>query len=440
MERLITESLINWKQDPDRKPLILLGARQVGKTYILKDFGKRFFSNFVYVNCHNNPFAENLFVDFDIKRIIREIEINYDVKIHPDKTLLFLDEIQEVRNGIASLKYFCEDAREYYVAVAGSLLGISLKENESFPVGKVNTLRMYPMTFKEFLKACGNEGLYTSVENLDWQILKSVEPKLIELLRQYYFVGGMPEAVASFLKYRDVAKVRDIHNEILDAYYRDISKHTQTMVMRIHQVWESIPKQLAKENKKFVFGVIRKGARSSDFEVAIQWLVDAGLIYKVERCLSPTLPLKFYADSSAFKIYMLDCGLLATMTEAQPKDMLLGTKAFVEFKGAFTENFVLQQLISVAESKVYYYSKENSTMEIDYMIQSGSRILPIEVKAEENVKSKSLSQFINIDHKDKGLNGLRFSMLPYINQQWMENVPLYAVEDFLRKGQSSSGS
>lgn len=430
MERLVIEQLKKWKENPDRKPLILLGARQVGKTYILKEFGKRFFQKIVYVNCHNNEFAETLFKNFDIQRILDEISINYDVKIVPGKTLLIFDEIQEVKNGVASLKYFCEDARKLHVAVAGSLLGISLRENESFPVGKVNTLRMYPMTFKEFLLANGNMALFEAVERLDWPVLDNVSAKLIELLRQYYYVGGMPEAVDSFFKERDIAKVRQIHLEILDAYYRDISKHTQTTVMRIHQVWDSIPKQLAKENKKFVFGLIRKGARASDFELAIQWLVDAGLVYKIERCQIPAMPLKFYADSSSFKIYMLDCGLLATLSEAQPKDMLLGTKAFTEFKGAFTENFVFQQLYPLTDGNLYYFSKDNSTMEVDCLMQCGSRIVPIEVKAEENVKSKSLSLFINADFKDKELKGVRCSMLPYKDQDWMENVPLYSVCDF----------
>ncbi|MCQ2975714.1 MAG: AAA family ATPase [Bacteroidales bacterium] len=433
MDRFIINELIKWKENSDRKPLILLGARQVGKTYILKKFGKEYFSNYIYINCHNNEFVEKLFHNFDIKRILEDISIEYNSKITIGKTLLIFDEVQEVKNGIASLKYFCEDARELHVAVAGSLLGISLKENESFPVGKVNMLRMYPMTFKEFLKANENDALYQAVENLKWDVLEVVQSKLIDILRQYYFVGGMPEAVAEYFKSKDISKVRKIHSEILEAYYADISKHSKSMVMRIHQVWESIPKQLAKENKKFVFGLIRKGSRASDFELAIQWLVDAGLVYKIERCQNPSMPLKFYANNFSFKLYLLDCGLLATLSETQPKDILLGTKVFTEFKGAFTENFVLQQLMPISESKLYYFSKDNSTMEIDFLMQCNSRVVPIEVKAEENVKSKSFSQFINIDFKEKELKGIRCSMRSYVNQEWFENIPLYSVNDFFEK-------
>jgi len=434
MERYIIEHLKTWKENPDRKPLILLGARQVGKTYILKEFGKREYKHCIYINCRNNKFADKLFIeDFDTKRILYTIATAYDTPIIPGETLLIFDEIQEIKNGIASLKYFCEDAREYHVVVAGSLLGISLKEDESYPVGKVNTMKMYPMTFKEYLLACGKNALYKAIENLDWPVLKTIDSQIIEYLRQYYFVGGMPEAVAAYIKTKNTAKVREIQGEILEAYYRDISKHSKAMVTRIRQVWDSVPMQLAKENKKFIFGAIRKGARANDFELAIQWLVDAGLVYKINRCLTPDQPLKFYIDDSAFKIYMLDIGLLAALSNAQPKEILIGDNAFVEFKGSLTENFVLQQLITIFSERPYYYSKENSTMEIDYLLQCGSRIVPIEVKAEENVKSKSMSQFINVDYKQKHLKGVRCSMLPYIDQEWMENVPLFAINDYFAK-------
>lgn len=436
MERTIYAQLVEWKNAVGRKPLLLLGARQVGKTYILKQFGNREFTNLVYVNCHNNEFAGNLFSDFDIERIVYQISIHAEQQIIEGETLLVFDEIQEVRNGVASLKYFCEDKSGLHVAVAGSLLGISLKEDESYPVGKVNTLRMFPMTFSEFLSASKREMLGDAIGNLDYDTMRLQDAECIERLRQYFFVGGMPEAVAKWLETHDPVAVRRIHQEILEAYYMDFSKHTKTEVQRIRMVWDSIPAQLAKENKKFIFGVVKKGARAAQFETAIQWLVDAGLVIKVNRCNSPRQPLKFYMDHAAFKIYLLDCGLLATLCETQPSDILLGDNAFVEFKGAFAENFVLQQITASSQLPTYYYSKDASTQEVDFLVQCPARIVPLEVKAEENVKSKSLSTFVKEDFKSLNLKGLRCSMKPYIDQGWMENIPLYAVEAFFSKAAS----
>lgn len=433
MKRTIYSSLVAWKGQKDRKPLILLGARQVGKTYILKEFGKNEFSNMVYINCHENSFAAGLFSDFNIQRIIYQIEIHTNQKITLGETLLIFDEIQEVKNGIASLKYFCEDLRQLHVIVAGSLLGISLREGESYPVGKVNTMRMYPMSFSEFMLASDKYRIYDTVSTLDWKTSEVFHEELIEHLRQYYFVGGMPEAVDKWHTTHDPNAVRQIHREILDAYYRDFAKHSKTLIHRIHQVWNSIPAQLAKENKKFVWGVIKKGARAAEFEEAIQWLVDAGLIYKVERTSTPIKPLKFYADHSAFKIFLCDCGLLAAMSDTTPREMLLGDNIFKEFKGSFTENYVLQQLVPLNDLQIYYYSKDNSTQEIDFLLQLPERIVPMEVKAEENVKSKSLSTFITQDYHELHLKGVRCSMKPYIDQQWMENVPLYAIAPFIEK-------
>ena len=438
MERAVYKQLVEWKNAVGRKPLMLLGARQVGKTYVLKQFGTREFKNLVYVNCHNNEFATNLFSDFDIERIVYQIGIQTEQQIVPGETLLVMDEIQEVHNGIASLKYFCENKPDLHVAVAGSLLGISLKEDESFPVGKVNTLRMYPMTFSEFLAASNREKLGEAIDSLDYDTMRLFDSECIERLRQYFFTGGMPEAVAKWLETQNPLAVRKIHHEILDAYYMDFSKHTKTEVQRIRMVWGSIPAQLAKENKKFIFGMVKKGARAAQFETAIQWLVDAGLVIKVHRCSAPRLPLKFYMDHSAFKIYLLDCGLLATLCETQPSDMLLGDNAFVEFKGAFAENYVLQQITASTPMSVYYYSKDGSTQEVDFLVQSPDRVIPLEVKAEENVKSKSLSTFVNEDFKSLNLKGLRCSMKPYIDQGWMENIPLYAVEAFFSKAASSA--
>jgi len=432
MKRLIYNNLVNWKNATDRKPLILLGARQVGKTYILKDFGTLEFKSMVYVNCHQNDFTNNLFRDLMTERIVTELERFYDTHIVPGETLLVFDEIQEARNGVASLKYFCEDMPQLHVVAAGSLLGISLRSDESYPVGKVNTLKMFPMTFSEFLIAKGRNGLAEVLNQLQWDSMKAMNEDFTELLRQYYFTGGMPEAVKTYIETGDVAKVRNIQREILDAYERDIAKHTKTQAVNIHQVWNSIPAQLARENKKFIFGAVRKGARAATYEASIQWLADAGLVYKVERVREPSMPLKFYADHDAFKLYLFDCGLLACMAEANPNAMLLADNAFVEFKGAFSENYVLQQLKSVDGQAVYYYSKDKSTMEVDFLYQTAERVVPVEVKAEENVKSKSLSTFINQEFKDKTLKALRISMKPYIDQQWMENIPLYATESYAK--------
>lgn len=431
MKRLIYSKLLAWKQAPKHKPLIVLGARQVGKTYILKEFGVSEFESMVYVNCHRDSFATQLFRDLDTTRIVKELERYFDIVIVPGKTLLVFDEIQEVANGIASLKYFCEDLPDLHVAVAGSLLGISIRENESYPVGKVQTIHMYPMSFIEFLMARGKRGMVETLSELDWSMMNAQHEMFIEMLREYFFVGGMPEAVADYCQNQNTSTVRQIQSEILDAYQRDMSKHTKSMVQRIRMVWDSIPAQLARENKKFVFGAVRKGGRAADFELALQWLSEAGIVAPVCRAKSVSLPLKFYSDNSAFKIYMLDCGLLACMAGATPGDMLLGTNAFVEFKGAFTENYVLQQIRStLGHNGIFYFAKDNSTQEVDFLLQTDSRVLPIEVKATVNVKSKSLSTFINNDHADQNLKGLRCSLLPYTDQGWMENIPLYAAESY----------
>ena len=432
MERTIYSELLKWKNKSGHKPLLLLGARQVGKTYILKAFGNREFENVVYVNCHRESFVTELFRDFDTKRIITELERYYETDIKAGATLLVLDEVQEIHNGLASLKYFCEEMPELHVAVAGSLLGISLREDESFPVGKVNILKMFPMTFNEYLYASGYHRMVQALDNRDWEGFRTLESKLKELLREYYFVGGMPEAVAKYLETRDVKSVREVQREILETYYHDMSKHTKTQIQRIHQVWSSIPAQLSKENKKFFYGDIKRGARAKDFELAIQWLVDAGLVYRLERCKNPTQPLKFYADSSAFKLYLIDCGLLACLSDSNPYSLLLGDNAFVEYKGAFAENYVLQHLMTVPDTSVYYFSKDNSTMEIDFLFQTNTRIIPIEVKASVNTKSKSLSRFVCEDFKEKNLKALRLSLRAYEDQGWVENVPLYAVDSFIR--------
>ncbi|WP_303113730.1 ATP-binding protein [Leyella stercorea] len=425
MERSIYSSLKKWKESPTRKPLILQGARQVGKTYILKEFGAREYSEVVYINCDDNNDMQNMFVDYDVDRIIRSLSAISGVSIKPSTTLLILDEIQEVERGLASLKYFCEKAPEYHVAVAGSLLGITLHEGTSFPVGKVDMLYMYPMDFEEFLLAMGKEQLVELLRNNSWAALTPLRGMLTELLRQYYFVGGMPEAVKTYVERGDIWEVRSIHSKIIDAYRNDMSKHVpKQQVQRINMVWNSIPSQLARDNKKFIYGALRKGARANDFEIAIQWLVDSGLVHKVHRISKPVVPLKFYEDMVSFKLFLLDCGLLGALSETPPEQILIGDNVFEEYKGAFTENYVLQQLKSLPRTFVYYYSNDNSTLEIDFVVQHDAHIIPIEVKAEENLRAKSLRQFVT---DNSGLHGVRFSMSDYREQDWLTNVPLWAV-------------
>lgn len=425
MERSIYSSLKKWKESPTRKPLILQGARQVGKTYILKEFGAREYSEVVYINCDDNNDMQNMFVDYDVDRIIRSLSAISGVSIKPSTTLLILDEIQEVERGLASLKYFCEKVPEYHVAVAGSLLGITLHEGTSFPVGKVDMLYMYPMDFEEFLLAMGKEQLVELLRSNSWAALTPLRGMLTELLRQYYFVGGMPEAVKTYVERGDIWEVRSIHSKIIDAYRNDMSKHVpKQQVQRINMVWNSIPSQLARDNKKFIYGALRKGARANDFEIAIQWLVDSGLVHKVHRISKPVVPLKFYEDMASFKLFLLDCGLLGALSETPPEQILIGDNVFEEYKGAFTENYVLQQLKSLPRTFVYYYSNDNSTLEIDFVVQHEAHVIPIEVKAEENLRAKSLRQFVT---DNSGLHGVRFSMSDYREQDWLTNVPLWAV-------------
>ena len=428
MHRKIYSRLLEWKNSKDRRPLMLLGARQVGKTWIMRHFGEQEYSKVVYVNCDDEPRMKQIFdLDYDIERILTTLQAITGQKATPGDTLIVLDEIQEVPRGLHSLKYFCEKAPEYHVMVAGSLLGVTLGGGESFPVGKVDMLYMYPMDYEEFLEATGHGEWVGLLRSHDWPLVDALLPKLVELLRQYYYVGGMPGVVGRYVENRDLKQVRTLQHEILDAYGRDISKHTSAAEsVRIRQVLASLPMQLAKESKKFVYGAVRKGSRAKDFELAIQWLLDAGIIYKVNRIREPRVPIKFYEDFDAFKLFLLDCGLLACMADAPADQMLIGDNVFVEFKGAFTEQYVLQQLLAVGLTP-YYWSNAKTPAEIDFIVQQGSRVVPIEVKAEENVRARSLSQFIK---DNPGLKGLRLSMKGYANQEWMENVPLVAIDAF----------
>ncbi len=443
MERKIYETLLVWKNSPDRKPMVLEGARQVGKTYILKEFGRREYENLVYVNCHKNKYMEDLFsIDFDTERIIRGLSAYTAMPVNPGKTLIFIDEIQDAPHALESLKYFCEDAREQHIVVAGSLLGTIDHEDESYPVGKINTYYMFPMSFEEFLWAKGERRMAELIDNQDWTNMNALAPKFQDLLRQYYFVGGMPEVVKSYVENGDLIKVREIQNQILSDYNSDFSKHAKSEAPRIRMVWRSLPSQLAKENKKFIYGVVKKGARAKEFETALQWLVDSGLVYIVPRCRRPSIPLAMYEDLSAFKVYMNDVGLLGAMANMPAKLMLISNDVFKEAKGAFTENYVIQQLENRrrADMSFYYYSKDNSTMKIDFLVQTDERVVPLEVKAEENVNSKSLRNFITNEFEECKLKGLRCSMKSYIDQDWMENIPLYAVGGYFRNNHSRISS
>ena len=424
------DDLVRWKNRNDRKPLILLGARQVGKTYILKEFGRREYENVAYINCDNNALVRDLFTpDYNIERILLTIGAITGVNILPGKTLIIMDEVQELKRGLASLKYFCEDAPEYHVAVAGSLLGLTLHEGDSYPVGKVNTLNMYPMTFEEFLLACNRKQMVDLLQAQRWDFVKGLRTLYMQHLREYYLVGGMPEAVDKFVQTNDANLVREVQNEILAAYERDISKHAPAeQVMRIGQVWHSIPSQLAKENRKFIYGVVKKGARAKDYELAIQWLLDAGLVYKVNRITTLAMPLKMHEELSAFKLFVLDCGLLGAMTLTPPAILLLPSTDN-SGKGDFTENFVCSQMKSLSDLPVFYYSKDNSQLELDFVVQADTAVCPVEVKAEENLQSKSLKTTLS---ENPDMHGLRFSMSDYREEGRLTNVPLYGARSFLK--------
>lgn len=424
MKRDIYEKLVDWKNKPNRKPLILNGARQVGKTYILREFGEREFSKFTFFSLDRNQNAREVFEKGgSTADILMALSAISQVDITPGDTLLVLDEIQDCPKALETLKFFCEDMPELHVIVAGSLLGLALHEGVSYPVGKVEELRLYPMTFLEFLSAMGKTQLVEVLESRNWAVMNMLETELVGLLRQYYYVGGMPAAVLAYVEQRGLKEVRTIQNQVLQDYRRDFSKHAPAReVPRINLVWDSIPAQLAKENKKYVYGAVKKSARAADFELAIQWLIDAGLVYKVQRVNAPRLPFKFYEDHNAFKLFMLDVGLMGAMAEASAESILVGDNIFSEYKGAFTELYVFTQLTSQGIS-LYYHSVDNSTIEIDFLTAYKDHVVPIEVKAEVNVKSKSLRTFIT---RNPGLKGLRFSMLPYEQQDWMTNIPLYA--------------
>lgn len=432
MEREVYNQLVNWKKNPQRKPLVLNGARQVGKTWLLHELARREYKKVAAFSLDRHVQARSVFEQGgDIQQILRSLSALASVDITPGDTLLILDEIQDCPQALSSLKYFCEDAPDIHVAVAGSLLGISLHEQTSFPVGKVDIIRIYPMNFTEFLRALGREQMADELMKGDWGILESLHGSYADLLRQYYYVGGMPGVVASYSSNGLLQEVRDLQKKILVDYEEDFSKHAPSNeVPRIRMVWNSVPSQLAKENKKFIYSALRKGARASAFEVAIQWLVDAGLLYKVPRVNAVKMPLKFYEDFNAFKLFVLDVGLMGAMVDAPAAAMMVGNTIFTEYKGAFTELYVCMQMQGT-KLPLFYYNPDNSRIELDFVTQIGINVFPVEVKAELNVYAKSMSTFLSM-HPD--IDGICLSMKPHFNKGRLEYIPLFAFrEEFMRR-------
>jgi predicted AAA+ superfamily ATPase len=426
MYRTAIEALNRWKAKRAKKPLIVRGARQVGKTWLMREFGKTAFEHCVYISFDNNQRMRELFsADLDVTRLIMGLELYTGHTIDPTSTLIIFDEVQEVPKALTSLKYFNENAPEYQIICAGSLLGVALHEGTSFPVGKVEFLDLYPLSFAEFIQAMGKERFVTLLEQGDFAMATTFKQEYIDLLKHYYYVGGMPEAVLSFATDRDFNEVRAIQQRILAAYEQDFSKHAPNEVVpRIRMLWNSIPAQLAKENKKFIYGLIKEGARAREYEYALMWLADCGLVHKVHRATAPKLPLKAYEDLRAFKLFMVDVGLLTCMTRLRQDILLDGNALFVEFKGALTEQYVLQQLKTMPGMETYYWTNERNTSEVDFLLDRGDAIVPLEVKAEVNLQSKSLKAFADRYHPHLSV---RSSLSDYKQEDWLLNLPLYAI-------------
>ncbi len=428
MYRIAIEKLYKWKNSKRRKPLIIEGARQVGKTWLMKEFGKQAYADTVYINFDSNSRMADLFsADLDTDRLIMGLELYAGRKINPDNTLLIFDEVQEVPRALASLKYFYENAPQYHIVCAGSLLGIALHQGTSFPVGKVDFLKLYPLSFSEFLMATGNERFAELLKKQDYEMITSFKQTYIDALKHYYFVGGMPEAVQSFAESKDFNEVRAIQKRILAAYEQDFSKHAPNeIVPKIRMLWNSIPSQLARENKKFIYGLVREGGRAREYETAIMWLSDCGLVHKVSRVNAAGIPLKAYEDLKAFKLFIVDVGLLGCMTGLRQRTLLDGDDLFVEFKGALTEQYVCQQLKTIEDLGVYYYTNDRGSCEIDFVVDTGEQIVPIEVKAETNLRAKSLKTYRERFEPELSV---RTSMADYKKEDWLLNLPLYAIEN-----------
>jgi len=426
MYRTSIEELHRWKQGKNKKPLIIRGARQVGKTWLMREFGKTAFEKTVYISFDNNQQMKDLFsADLNVGRIVTGLELYAGHKIDAANTLLIFDEVQEVPQALTSLKYFNETAPEYQIVCAGSLLGVALHQGTSFPVGKVEFLDLYPLSFAEFMQAMGKEQYVELLAKGDFSMAATFKQEYINLLRYYYYVGGMPEAVQSFSLSRDFNEVREIQQRILTAYEQDFSKHAPNdAVLRIRMLWNSIPAQLTKENRKFTYGLIKEGARAKEYELALLWLTDCGLVHKVHRATAPNIPLKAYEDLKAFKLFLLDVGLLSCMTRLRQDTLLDGNVLFKEFKGALTEQYVLQQLKTIKGMETCYWTNDRGSAEIDFVIDNGNDVIPVEVKAEVNLQAKSLKAYRD---KFNPRLSLRMSMADYKDEGWLLNLPLWAV-------------
>lgn len=429
MYRQALEDLKNWKNSRHRKPLIIEGARQVGKTWLMKEFGNQAYANVVYINFDDNNAMQELFrQDLDPIRLLRGLELFTGEKITPLNTLIIFDEVQEVPRALTSLKYFYENAPQYSIICAGSLLGIALHQGTSFPVGKVDFLRLHPMNFDEFLRANDKAQLADMLKQGDTSLINAFGLVCRDLLKQYYVVGGMPEAVLEYISSHDFKEVQKIQDNIIRAYEHDFSKHAPNdIVPKITMVWNSIPAQLARENNRFLYGVVREGGRAREFETAITWLLDCGLIHKLYRSTHPVLPLKSSLDLKTFKIYLNDIGLLSRLSGLQPEVLLQGNDLFTEYKGALTEQFVLQELVCHRDIQIGYYTNERSTAEIDFLVDTGVHLIPLEVKASTNLKAKSLKAYIEKFHPAMAI---RSSMADYRREEMILNLPLFAIGNF----------
>lgn len=418
--------LKKWKNSTTRKPLIIRGARQVGKTWLMKEFGKQCYKKCAYINFDDNSRMDKLFEeDFDLDKIIQGLKIESNVNIEPENTLIILDEIQETPKALKALKYFYENANQYHIVSAGSLLGVAIHEGTSFPVGKVDFLDLAPLSFFEFLEALGEDNLLQLLKKNDFDMISVFSSKLKELLKLYYYVGGMPEAVNSYAQNKDLKEVRKIQKRLLEAYEQDFSKHAPSnIVPRIRQLWNNIHTQLAKENKKFIYGLVREGARAREYEIALSWLIDCGLVYQINRVTTSKVPLSAYQDFNAFKLYLLDVGLLSAMSGIDAKTLLEGNDVFEEFKGSLTEQYVLCQLKECTDLDVFYWSSDTGISELDFITQIGKDNVPIEVKASENLQAKSLKSFVQ---KYETKFNVRTSMSDYRNDDWITNIPLYCI-------------
>ena len=433
MYRTVMEQLQKWKEKKHRKPLVIRGARQVGKTWLMKAFGAAEYESTVYINFDNNERMRNLFKgSLAVDRLVTGLELYAGHKIDPSNTLLIFDEVQEVPTALTSLKYFNEDAPQYQIICAGSLLGVALHQGTSFPVGKVEFLDLYPLSFSEFLIAMGKERYVELLRQGDFDMATMFKQDYSDLLKQYYYVGGMPEVVQAFADNQDFNEVREIQQRILSAYEQDFSKHAPNeAVPRVRMLWNSIPAQLAKENKKFIYGLIKEGARAKEYELAMLWLTDCGLVHKVHRVSAPSLPLKAYEDLKAFKLFLLDVGLLSCMVGLRQDVLLDGNDLFKEFKGALTEQYVLQQLKTIKGLNIYYWTADRGTAEVDFVIDNGKDVIPIEAKAEVNLQAKSLKVY---REKFQPRLSIRTSMADYKKEDWLLNLPLWAINTKFGEG------